>query len=184
MNVDDIGLHPFSDPSLIFEFEDRFLNDISTGRVQDYKLIRVEAGSQFVLRDELPALFEASNNFIAIWQICDRISAFRMSLDGKDLAVDSKAADVVCCTELEGGQQGVSILHAQTAQLCQSIRPFHLADGRGSRGDEFDGLVPEHAAEAKTNHGLPQFIAVIDSCNTVPSETQTKYGIWARLTHL
>ena len=45
-------------------------------------------------------------------------------------------------------------------------------------------LVPEHAAEAKTNHGLPQFITVIDSCNTVASETHTKYGIWARLTHL
>ena len=56
--------------------------------------------------------------------------------------------------------------------------------GRGRRGDELDGLVPEHAAEAKANHGLPQFITVIDSCNTVASETHTKYGIWAMLTHL
>ena len=101
MNVDDIGPHPFSDLSLIFEFKDRFLDDISTRRVQDDKLIRVETGSKFVFRDELPALLEASNDFIAIWQICDFLSAFRMSLDGKDLTVDSKTADVVCCTELK-----------------------------------------------------------------------------------
>ena len=28
-----------------------------------------------------------------------------------------------------------------------------------------------------------QFIAVIDSCQTVASDTHTKYGIWATATH-
>jgi len=36
---------------LIFEFEDRFLDNISTRRVQDDKLIRVEASSQLVFPD-------------------------------------------------------------------------------------------------------------------------------------
>ena len=29
---------------------------------------------------------------------------------------------------------------------------------------------------------LPQFIAVIDSCSTVASDTQTKYDPWANVT--
>ena len=101
MNVDNIGPHPLRNFCLVFQFKDRFLNNISTRRIQDNKLVRVEARSQFVLRDELSALFESSNDLIALRQICDFISAFRMRLNWKDLAVDSKAADVVCCTKLK-----------------------------------------------------------------------------------
>ena len=86
--------------------------------------------------------------------------------------------------ELEGGKQGVGIFHAETAQLCQGVGPFHFADGGRRRRDELDGLVPEHAAEAETNHGLPQFIAVIDIWITVAMDTHTKYGTWATATHL
>ena len=101
---------------------------------------------------------------------------------GKNLAVDPEAADAVVGTELKGGQQGVGILHAETAQLCQGVGPLHLADGGRRRRDELDRLVPEHAAEAKANHGLPQFIAVIDSCSTVASDTHTKYGTLGQAT--
>ncbi len=38
------------------------------------------------------------------------------------------------------------------------------------------GLVTKSAAEAEANHGLPQFIAVIENCSTVANDTQTKYG--------
>ena len=86
--------------------------------------------------------------------------------------------------ELEGGKKGVGVLQAETAQLRQGIGPFHLADGSGRRRDELDRLVPKQAAEAEANHGLPQFIAVIDSCSTVAMDTHTKYGPCATATHL
>ena len=54
-----------------------------------------------MLRDKLPALSEPSNDFISFGQINDRISAFRVRLDRKDLAVDTKAADVVGRTKTE-----------------------------------------------------------------------------------
>jgi hypothetical protein len=36
------------------------------------------------------------------------------------------------------------------------------------------GLIPEGAAEGEADQGVPQFIAVIDSCSTVASDTHTK----------
>ena len=83
-----------------------------------------------------------------------------MRLDRENLAVDPKAADVVVGAKLKGSEQCVGILQAQTAQFLQSISPLHLANGGGRGRDELDGLVPKHAAEAKPNHGLPQFIQV------------------------
>lgn len=124
--------------------------------------------------DELPALLESTDDLFTCGQIIDLIPASWMRFDRKNLAVDAKTADAVVGTELEGSKQGVGIFQAEPAQLCQGVGPFHLSDGGGRRRDELDRLIPKHTAEAQTNHGLPQFIAVIDSCNTVASETHTK----------
>lgn len=97
-----------------------------------------------------------------------------MRLDGKNLAVHPEAADAIDGTILKTGEQSIGILHAQTAQLLQRVRPLHPTDGRGRRGDEFDRLVTKHAAEAKPNHAHSQFIAVMLSCSTVAIATQIK----------
>ena len=127
-----------------------------------------------MLLGELAALLESANDLITFRQIIDFVSARRMRFDREYLAVHSETADVHCRHRTGGRQQGVGILQAQTAQLGQGVGPFHLADGGGGRRGELDRLIPKHAAEAESNHGLPQFMAVIESCSTVASETHTK----------
>jgi hypothetical protein len=158
----------------IFEFQHRHLNHIRPLRVQHHELIGVKTGSKLVRLDEFAAFLEPTYDFISVGQIIDPISAHGMRLDGKNLAVHPEAADAVVSTELESSEQGVGILHAETAQLRQSVGTPHFADGCRRRRDELDRLVPKLAAEAKANHVFPQFIAVIDSCSTVASDTQTK----------
>ncbi len=105
-----------------------------------------------------------------------------MRLDRENLAVHPEAADAVVGTKLECRKQGIGVLKAETAQFCQGVWALHLADGSGRRRNEFDGLVPKHAAEPQSNHDFPQLIAMIDSCSTVASDTHTKYGTWATAT--
>jgi hypothetical protein len=123
-----------------------FLNHIMAGRIQYNELVRVEAGSQFVLANELSALLKATNDFIAFRQIIDLVSTGRMRFDRKNLAVDAKTADAVISAEPEGNEQSVCIFHAETAQFRQGVRSLHLADGGGRRRDELDRLVPKQAA--------------------------------------
>jgi hypothetical protein len=106
-------------------------------------LIGVEASSQLVLLDERAARLEPANDLVACGQIIDFVSACRMSLDRKNLAVHPEAADAVVCAELEGGKKGVGVLHAETAQLCEGVRPVHLADGSSRRRDELNGFFTE-----------------------------------------
>jgi hypothetical protein len=80
------------------------------------------------------------------------------------------------------GEQSIGIRHAKAGELCQGVGPLHLADGCRRRRDELDGQVTKHAAEARSSHGLPQFMAVIDNCSTVANDTQTRYGPWATAT--
>jgi hypothetical protein len=120
-----------------------------------------------VLLGERAALLEPANDVIPFGQMIDLVSACRMRLDRENLAVHPKAANAVVGAELEGGKKGVGVFKAETAQLCQGVGPLHLADGGGRRRDELDRLVPKQAAEAEANHGIPQFIAVFDSCTTV-----------------
>ena len=134
----------------------------------------MEARSQVVLLDERPTVLEPPNDIRAFRQICHLIPTFRMGLDGKDLAVDSKATDVVVGTKLKSTEQGVGIRHTEAVQFRQGLRPFHLANRGRGRGGELDGLISKHAAKTESKHHFPQFIAVRLNCSTVAIETQTK----------
>ena len=129
-----------------------------------------------MLLHELAALFEAVNDLVAIGQIAHGVSAGWMRLDRKNLAVHPEAANAVVGTKLKSGEQGVGICQTETAEFCQGVGSLHLADGCRRRRNELDGLVPKQTAEAEADHGLPQFMAVIDSCSTVAIDTQMKYG--------
>ncbi len=69
VDVDDIGLDPLGNFSLIFEFSNRGLHDFGLLRVQHNELIGMEAGSQLLLLHERAALLEATNDLVAIRQI-------------------------------------------------------------------------------------------------------------------
>ena len=97
-----------------------------------------------------------------------------MSFHRQDLAVDSKAANVISRTVSECRQQSICVLKTQTTQFRQRICTIHPTDGRNGRVCKLDWLLLKHAAEAHTNHGLPQFMIVIDNCSTVASDTQIR----------
>ena len=71
------------------------------------------------------------------------------------------------------------MLPAGTYKSVMSMKSVEVSGGRA----ELDRWATEQAAQATSNHGLPQFMAVIDSCSTVASDTQRKYGTWATATH-
>lgn len=105
-----------------------------------------------------------------------------MRLDRENPTVNPEAFDAVVGAEFNRSKKGVGTLEAETAQFRQCVRPLHPADGGNGRVDKIDGLVTKSAAEAEANHGLPQFIAVIENCSTVANDTQTKYGTWPTAT--
>lgn len=97
-----------------------------------------------------------------------------MSFHGQDLAVDPKAAYVIRGTVSKRSQQSVGVLKTQTTQFRQRICTIHSTDGRNGRVCKLDWLLLKHAAETQANHGLPQFMIVIDNCSTVASDTQIR----------
>lgn len=128
------------------------------------------------------ALFESPNNFLSVREFFDIVSNFGVRLHGQDLAVHSEAADVIFRTVLKRCQQSICVLKTQSTQFHQRIGATHSTNGRDGRVCKFNWLLLKHAAETKADHGLPQFMIVIDNCNTVASDTQIRYGIWTRLT--
>src|ERR1700682_1774143 len=120
----------------------------------------MKASSQLVFADKLTTLLEPASDLIAFRQIIDLIAACGMRLDRENLAVHPEGTDAVVGAELEGSEQGVCVLHAEKAQLCQGVGPFHLADGSSRRREELDRLISKQTTETEANHGLLQFIVM------------------------
>ena len=135
-----------------------------------------------MLRGEYSALFESPNDFLSVRQFLDAVARSRMRFHRQDLAVHSKAAYVISCAVSKRCQQSICVLKTQTTQFRQRICAVHSTDGCNGRVGKLNWLLLKHAAETEANHGLPQFMIVIDNCNTVASDTQIRYGICTRLT--
>ena len=135
-----------------------------------------------MLGRKLSALFESPNNLLTVREFFDIVSHIRMRLHRQNLAVDPKTTNVVSRAVLKRCQQSIRVLKTQATQFRQCIRTTHSTDGRNGRVGKLDWLLLKHAAKTEANHGLPQFMIVIDNCNTVASDTQIRYGICTRLT--
>jgi hypothetical protein len=146
MNVHDISPDPLGNFRLVFKLMYGFLNHVTAGRIQHDELVRVKAGSQLVLANELSAFLKAANDLVTFGQISDLVSTGGMRFDRKNLAVDAKTANAIVGAEVQSGEQGVGIFHAETAQLHQGVGSLHLTDGSGRRRGELDGLIPKQAA--------------------------------------
>jgi hypothetical protein len=127
-----------------------------------------------MLRGEYSALFESPNDLLSVRQFLDAVARSRMSFHWQDLAIDSKAANVVSRAVSQRCQQSICVLKTQTTQFRQRVCAIHSTNGRNGRVGKLDWLLLKHAAETEANHGLPQFMIVIDNCSTVASDTQIK----------
>lgn len=135
-----------------------------------------------MLLGEFSTLFEPPNDLLSVRQFLDAVARSCMRLHRQDLAVHSKAAYVIPCAVSKRCQQSICVLKTQTTQFRQRICAVHSTYGRDGRVRKLDWLLLKHAAETEANHGLPQFMIVIDNCSTVASDTQIRYGICTRLT--
>lgn len=127
-----------------------------------------------MLLGEFSAFFESPNDLLSFGQFLDAVARSRMSFHWQDLAVDSKAAYVISRAVSQRCQQSICVLKTQATQFRQRIGTIHSTDGRNGRVGKLDWLLLKHAAETEANHGLPQFMIVIDNCSTVASETQVR----------
>lgn len=123
---------------------------------------------------KLSALFESPNNLLSVRELFDIVSNIGVRLHGQDLAVDSEATDVIVRTVLKRCQQSICVLKTKSTQFHQRIGAIHSTNGCDGRVCKFNWLLLKHAAETQANHGVPQFMIVIDNCSTVASDTQIK----------
>ena len=102
---------------------------------------------------ELTARSELTNDFGTFGEIIYVVPELLMGFERKNLTVDPKATDPVLSTELQRGQQGLSVGSTKAVQLRQQFDSRHSTSGRCCRIDELDRLVAKGAAESEAYHG-------------------------------
>jgi hypothetical protein len=105
-----------------------------------------------VFPGKLTACSELTNDFGTFGEIIHVIPKLPMGLERKNLAVDPKATDPVLSTELQRGQQGLSVGSTKAAQLRKQFDSRHPTGGRCRCVDKLDRLVLKGAAEPEANH--------------------------------
>ena len=89
----------------------------------------------------LSALFESPYDLLSVREFFDVVSNIRVRLHGQDLAVDTKAANVISRAVLKRCQQCIRVLKTQATQFCQRIGAIHATDRGNGRVGELDWLL-------------------------------------------